>query len=275
MIKPFNFTTEYIESQSKETKKSHPVVTSSIEKAVKFMLPVGGLVLDTLGINDPSNNFEKFGDVEVKDFFSKIIPALRLPYDAINFEFFRESGEKTIIHATQTEDKDAIFFIVFTLAKDYPFWLTLPFAFRITKDYEMKADEVKSLDVDSPLNSYFKSRKEGYTFLYTYVILDFLSAINCNNIKREFIPAPKFINSKRKAKGKALFSDYHVLTLDLSKTKVVSTGEKREGSHTPKRQHLRRGHVRKLSTGQTTWVSQCTVGKAENGFLTKDYWVRN
>lgn len=275
-MKPFNFTTDYLESQSDNTKENNHVVSSKIKNAVKFMLPVGGLVLDTIGVDDPTHNFEKFEDIELKDYFSKIIPVLKLPYEVMNFEFFSKSGEKFIIHANQDNDDGSIYLIVFSYGNVYPFWLTYPYMFHITQEYELFTTSLDlNLKKSSKISDYFIDKLKDYGFLVSYVVLDFLSAINCNNIKKEVILAPKFINSKRKAKGKPLFSDYHVLTLDVSKTKIVNKGEKREGSHTPKRQHLRRGHIRVLPSGEQTWVRQCTVGNSENGFLNKDYWVKN
>lgn len=275
-MKSFNFTTDYLESQSDNTKENHHVVSSKIKNAVKFMLPVGGLILDTIGVDDPTHNFEKFEDVKLKDYFSKIIPVLKLPYEVMNFEFFSKGGEKFIIHANQDNDDGSIYLIVFSYGNAYPFWLTYPYMFHITQEYELFTTSLDlNLKKPSKLNDYFVDKLKDYGFLVSYVVLDFLSAINCNNIKKEVILAPKFINSKRKAKGKPLFSDYHVLTLDVSKTKIVNKGEKREGSHTPKRQHLRRGHIRVLPSGEQTWVRQCTVGNSENGFLNKDYWVKN
>ena len=275
-MKSFNFTTDYLESQSDNTKENNHVVSSKIKNAVKFMLPVGGFVLDTLGVDDMSHDFEKFEGLSLKDYFSKIIPTLALPYPSMNFEFFNKEGEKFIIHATQ-EDKDSdILLLVFSRNDTYPFWLTFPYMFKLTKEYETRTEQLSNDNVRiEKLKSIFSERIKEYEFITAYVVLDFLSAINCNNIKKEVILAPKFINSKRKAKGKPLFSDYHVLTLDVSKTKIVNKGEKREGSHTPKRQHLRRGHIRVLASGEQTWVRQCTVGNSENGFLNKDYWVKN
>lgn len=278
-MKSFNFTTEYLSECTQVGKEgASKRVKEGIRDAVKFMLPVGGFVLDTLGVDDMSHDFEKFEGLYLKDYFSKIIPTLALPYPSMNFEFFNKEGEKFIIHTTQ-EDKDSdILLLVFSRSDAYPYpsWLTFPYMFRLTQEYETSTEQLSNNNVRvEKLKSLFSEKLKGYEFITTYVVLDFLSAINCNNIKKEVILAPKFINSKRKAKGKPLFSDYHVLTLDVSKTKIVNKGEKREGSHTPKRRHLRRGHIRVLPSGEQTWVRQCTVGNSENGFLNKDYWVKN
>ena len=46
----------------------------------------------------------------------------------------------------------------------------------------------------------------------------------------------------------------------------------RTGTHESPRQHLRRGHIRRLESGNI-WVNACVVGNSEKGVIKKSYNV--
>ncbi|MCP4127325.1 MAG: hypothetical protein GY753_09715 [Gammaproteobacteria bacterium] len=98
-----------------------------------------------------------------------------------------------------------------------------------------------------------------------------IEVLNCSNVKTIDSQEKKFINKKRKAKGK--------LPLFTYKTLHIDTGEREEqkgpskGAHASPRVHLRRGHIRKLAAGKTTWVQPCVVGDKSKGIVHKEYLV--
>lgn len=102
-------------------------------------------------------------------------------------------------------------------------------------------------------------------------LLQFCAAMACSNVRYEEIRAPKFINSKRVARGEVPFFEYKVLTVDVSKRN--ERGDPLGGTHASPRQHLRRGHIRRYRSGLTIWINAMTVGRAENGSVDKDYMV--
>lgn len=63
---------------------------------------------------------------------------------------------------------------------------------------------------------------------------------------------------------------YHVLKLPAG---VRSSGPPAGGSHASPRFHLRRAHIRKLSSGSLTFVRHCFVGQQERGKVEKSYSV--
>lgn len=75
---------------------------------------------------------------------------------------------------------------------------------------------------------------------------------------------------KHQKKGVGGFS-YYVLRLPPAKNQNISKNG--SGSHASPRFHIRRAHIRKLSSGELTFVRQCFVGDKEKGIVNKDYII--
>ena len=81
------------------------------------------------------------------------------------------------------------------------------------------------------------------------------------------------LNVKRKKKGRELFFEYRTLKLySDAVTYVGPTLDKHRFRVSPKL-HLRRGHVRRLHAGGTTFVRAAIIGKKKRGMVVKDYQV--
>ena len=100
-----------------------------------------------------------------------------------------------------------------------------------------------------------------------------LSVMNCSNVTCVENLPPHALNKKRVKNGKVPMFSY--------KTLHISAGSQRSGNHsdavlsgrTGPRLHLRRGHIRRLPSGITTWVQPCMVGEESRGVVIKDYHV--
>jgi len=115
--------------------------------------------------------------------------------------------------------------------------------------------------------------------------LHFATAMSCSNVSTEKLTPPPLVNKKRLSKGKAPLFEYHVLNLDVvhqdahahssgaldfSDSAEISGG----GSHASPRQHLRRGHMRRLGEkhgNKVIWVNATVVGKSHKGVIEKSY----
>jgi hypothetical protein len=106
------------------------------------------------------------------------------------------------------------------------------------------------------------------------VFLEFIEALSCKNIEfSTFQSAPtKAEAAKRAKKGKLPIYETKVLSLKTTETKsgIKSTGLR--AGHASPRQHLRRGHIRRLESGNI-WVNSCIVGDASKGVVHKSYEV--
>jgi hypothetical protein len=94
----------------------------------------------------------------------------------------------------------------------------------------------------------------------------FLAVLNCSNVEITEVGDPKFINKKRKNKGKVPIYSYKTLVLKTRQQRLA-TGS---GTHESPRIHLRRGHVKRRKTGDFWW-QPCVVGDRKKGVVVKDY----
>lgn len=101
------------------------------------------------------------------------------------------------------------------------------------------------------------------------VLLSFLNALSCSNVRTQ-ISQPK--SAGKKIKAALPFDAYHVLTIDVT----ANTGDgAATGGHRSPREHLRRGHIRRLIDGRRIWVNATVVSAGRGaGVVTKDYAVR-
>jgi hypothetical protein len=119
---------------------------------------------------------------------------------------------------------------------------------------------------------------EGYTDQQDYAGIWFcwsahiFQLLNCTNIVSIEHVAPIKLNKKRIAQGKCPVFSFKTL-----RVKVPNEGREKKpslgGTHSNPRVHLRRGHIRRLPTGKSTWVQSCVVGSLEKGAVHKDYSI--
>jgi len=99
-------------------------------------------------------------------------------------------------------------------------------------------------------------------------LLGLLNALACSNVKTERSEAKRTHKAMRKY-GALPFDDYHVLTISVA-GRAQRDGVA-EGSHRSPREHLRRGHIRRLQDGRKLWVNATVVNPGVGGKVTKDY----
>ena len=104
-----------------------------------------------------------------------------------------------------------------------------------------------------------------------FAVLDLINALACKNVHIEKSPA-KATKQGKKVKAALPFDDYHFLTVDVP-GKAGVRGEGLGGSHRSPREHLRRGHIRRLESGPI-WVNACVVNAGIGSKVGKSYLVR-
>lgn len=98
-------------------------------------------------------------------------------------------------------------------------------------------------------------------------VVEFCLALRCKNVYQEEIQLSKLAKMRAASKRKEVYS-YHTLVIDPD-GKEVRRGA---GTHASPRVHLRRGHIRRLPSGDI-WVNACVVGDKSAGMVSKDYAV--
>lgn len=100
-------------------------------------------------------------------------------------------------------------------------------------------------------------------------VLSLVEALSCINVASSPLPIRKANKSATK-RGATPFDEYHVLTIKQN------SGLKKDAACTrgrSPREHLRRGHIRRIGDGRCVWVNSCVVGSASGGKITSDYKI--
>lgn len=117
-------------------------------------------------------------------------------------------------------------------------------------------------------------RREKETYLKTMrsaafksarVLINLIAALSCTNVTAPVTHTPK----KSNPKAAYPFHSYRELMLGNRLASVVA-GQGVGSSRSP-REHLRRGHIRRLANGSRTWVNATVVNAGVGGSVDKTY----
>lgn len=100
-------------------------------------------------------------------------------------------------------------------------------------------------------------------------VLSFLNALQCTNVHIERSEKRK---TGKKIKAALPFDTYHILTIDVPGRPSDKIGF--GSNHRSPREHLRRGHIRRLADKRRVWVNATVVSSGCGGVVKKDYLVR-
>lgn len=107
-----------------------------------------------------------------------------------------------------------------------------------------------------------------------HLALEFCLTINCSNVQVQKRAAPAALNKKRLKSGKVPFYDHHVIQINPGQGPAYYLSEgASQGIGKSPRMHTRRGHIRRLPTGKTTFVRATVVGSSRQGIVEKTYVV--
>lgn len=102
---------------------------------------------------------------------------------------------------------------------------------------------------------------------YADIVLSLLNILACSNVSVETVAPHK---QPKESKGALPFDSYHVLSVRTG----GSTGDESERIHRSPREHLRRGHIRRLPTGKRIWINAVVVNAGVGSGVVKDYAIR-
>lgn len=243
-------------------RENKTVLSHAIDLAkmsTKFILPRGGRLYDD----------KQFRALDESERLRLPYPMIALEYEACGDHVFpgqTELSSKRILFARERDDYVVIMPICWRNAQGI--WGPLPEAFlpltgyldRTQTSYGRSMIRLGLSDPRIPLTDY--SDEVG-------ALLCFLNALQCTNVQIARSPAKKTAKAMRKALP---FDDYHLLT--VAAPKAANDHEARQGEHhRSPREHLRRGHIRRLESGARIWVNATVVNAGVGGKITKDYRI--
>lgn len=100
-------------------------------------------------------------------------------------------------------------------------------------------------------------------------VLCFLGALQCENVRSDHR-----VTSARSQRSAHAFDSYRVLTLDVPRAAQATGGASAEHAHRSPREHLRRGHIRRISQGRKIAISPTIVNAGVGGVVSKDYALK-
>lgn len=254
-----------IPSVSTENKEAYSHAIDLANTSHKFLLPKGGFMI-------------KDFDFKALDEFEE----LKLPFEFTALEFEIEEENKhlkapegsercsgCIVFARERGDKIAING-AWKFASDGA-WGVIP---EIHIDRLGCFDRsIRNEDGGFPIHARFADGKARDWFPYKRPInslLCFLNALACSNVHVERSEPKK---AGKKVKSALPFDTYHVLTIDVPGRAGERGGP--TGPHRAPREHLRRGHIRRLADGRRIWVNATVVAAGRGaGVVKKDYALR-
>ena len=231
---------------SETVRRECSIALNSMSKAAKFMLPDGGRLL-------PDPELRGLEGCE----------KLSLPFPVIAIEYRDSGGGRRITLATERDDDIALQHIICTGTMAWtPTCLVL-----LPRGEPLKTigpglflPNVRPLDDECPI----EIAEEPAAAL-----LSMLNALACSNVHIERSEPKK---AGKKIKAALPFDAYHLLTIDVPGRLGERTGA--GGDHRSPREHLRRGHIRRLADGRRVWVSATVVSAGSGGAVKKDYALR-
>lgn len=268
--------------QYKEDAKLCRNFTKFIEHAVHFTLPDSGLIL-----NDQYKG--------IKGQF------IRLPYPIITLEYFvppdnprhilggDRIGKRLIVAAEEiTKEIQYIRIFLCGFVGSNNSWMLMPMGFFVNCNWDKFPDGEKQIDgnymrirggtfnvLPDAIKSMPAKMVDACTEQTAYeasLVLEFIEALSCTNIEATTFQEANPKNAKRIKQGKLPMYETKVLTLKM--TRSESQGSGLGGSHASPRQHLRRGHIRRLPSGNI-WVNSCVVGSSGKGIIDKTYQIKS
>lgn len=291
-----------------ETKKVGRAILASameciilLEQAEKFILPSWGKIFE-------QHEMELCDEVQIPTRLPYPVVALEYPcpYDdprcepmmpqerqcskrialCVETEVLDEQTEMLAhIHQVHTGDMKGFYVFPISYSDDLQLWIPPPAGMFFPRggNETMKAMSKHGLTAVLPLGfSAYKEYPEEQRPTRVmrdlsdevFATLHLLTALAIDHGRYETLPAPTKLNKKRAQKGRTPFYEYKVLDIvaDILQASPVSKPHQ-GGTHASPRMHKRRGHIRRLRSGRTTWVRHMIIGKPGAGAVEKEYSV--
>lgn len=250
--------------------KRYIELAQKIKNAVHYVLPDGGAIFD--------DNLKGLKN-----------QTIHLPYPAITVEFCfnYNSGELAKVLVYAEEKGNEIYFYLFVTKNKV--WLITGIYCYIDCDWDFKSfilcyhDKEAKIKCENFLNTLSDEERKRYhkelehdMYASIEFTLELCEALTCKNVKS--IPIQEGLSTIPNRNGKLTkikppFFETKMLVIDVNDSTYTKYGTP-TGKHKSPRQHLRRGHIRRLESGNNIWVTSCVVGDKSNGVIEKIYVMK-
>lgn len=261
-------------------------VTDTYKDAQRFILPRNGIILDNEGDALEGDLRLPFPMI-VLEFESDVSPDkdINITDQLENMSFISNVYDRHIVFARETERGE----LEIQLASKFTHyegmhgqWNTAPFKMIFPWTLVNKGVDAKIIPTHKAAFEWGKviggseaaTLGIGALFLKPAfkAVAELLEALACSNVVAELKPNQKRLKGRRP--GELPYDDYHELVVHVSGVKSVNLNDPSEEGITKRREHLRRGHIRRYKTGLKVWVQAHVVNAGSAGKVTKHYKVK-
>jgi hypothetical protein len=272
-------------------------LANDIGNAVHFALPDGGKLLDDewKGLQEQEirlpykcitiEYFVKESEESTSAFAVSDVPKRLLFATEVDMSTFEKPGmEKIKRYYERFEQENMIqMWVVNCREKKSKNWFPMPLSVVIPRKFENLG---KNIVRSAPVISFpglYKETERRYGEKYAreasvhdvgpemHALLNMIEALTCSNIETETIEEiDERKNNRRMKSGKLPIYETKRLVLKVPKSTTARGNCIRSDRSSP-RQHLRRGHIRRIFGDRRIWVNSCVVGDATKGIVQKDY----
>lgn len=172
----------------------------------------------------------------------------------------------TVVVISHDEEKQELFLAQASKFQDHSKWTWTPAGLKVRVNGPLQLNGLYTY----PLNFRNKPLSQNQTHLVINAMNPAVMAsyelavlLQCQNISIRRIKAPKKVNQKRKRKGKRPLPDGYIICVarDFTRTEFDrdADDDDTKRKHASPRTHWRRGHIRRLKSGDRVWVSPTIV----------------
>lgn len=229
-------------------------IVRAIPQAQHFTLPAGGRLFDD-GLRGLDTDLH----------------ALRLPYPVVTISF-ADGARRTLVVAQELHEAERITIAVQVAVDtgDGQGWGFYPCTAHPVQRHDDGSIGWSCFDaIGSRLD---RAPMHEAVMAAGRAVLELIEALSCNNVAAEVVeridPA---VNARRRRQGKLPL--YEVRRLVVKVGEQVHAIGAPVGDRNGPREHLRRGHVRRLADGRRTWIQACVVGSRALGVVRKSAYV--
>lgn len=256
----------------KSDRNQFALVAQKLFSAVHFVMPDGGMIF----------NDNKKGIIN---------EYLNLPFKLMSLEYFVSTTiyfnpvtnkiDHSLVHSPkrvillEQNDMDSNLINLYSMcyATEFKRFVLYCASLTINKNWYLGGSKVNAQN-HRLLSCYDFVQKEDMLVDFASDIgssLEFLEAVSCSNVDKELYNKSDIARNNRRIKKnkKPIFEAYR-LTVRVPGSANKSESIIGSGRQGP-REHLRRGHIRRINDGRKIWVNSCVVGNRSNGIIQKDY----
>ena len=234
-------------------------IAKQIKSSVHFSLPDNGVIFD--------DNLKGLEEKEINLPFYSITVETALINNGDNRQ------NKRLILASNVEDRICI---ISARASNEGTWMINPCMCSITNGTTL--NDYTNVEFKTILPLIFRHSDESIEHLQQdsrmalVTVLELIEALSCTNVEISTHQPASPKNAQRIKSHKLPIYETKVLTIKAGKESLSNADNGIKGNHASPRQHLRRGHIRQLKSGNI-WVNSCVVGSKEHGVIDKSYKV--